>query len=83
MGGGNKERAQSNYNAALTTAQQQSPYEQRRAQNNQKIEDWIDGGDYTQPPNEVKAFFNFADPAEQKKQMDVLANTRGQGAWAA
>jgi hypothetical protein len=84
MGGGNKETsaARSNYNTALTAAEAESPYDKRRREMNDSILDWGKSGDYRQPPDEAKVFFNFADPAERKRQRDVLNNTRGQGVSA-
>jgi hypothetical protein len=84
MGGGNREhnQAQTNYNQALTTAQTESPYERRRRETNEAITDWGKSGDYRQPPDEAKVFFNFADPAMRKRQRDVLNNSRGQGVSA-
>lgn len=80
MGGGNKEKA--NYNAALTQAQTPSPYEQRRANNVNMAEDWLESGDYTDPPKQLRPFYNFADLAQRNKNRDVLRNTRGQGVSA-
>jgi hypothetical protein len=88
MGGGNKERKQQqadasrNYNAALTSANTESPYDRRRREINESILNWSKSGDYRTPPSEAKVFFNFADVAERKKMSDVLANTRGQGVSA-
>lgn len=88
MGGGNKERKQenaaanANYTTALATAKEESPYEKRRREINEAVMGWAQRGDYTQPPNEAKVFFNFADVARHKKESDVLANSRGQGVSA-
>jgi hypothetical protein len=88
VGSGNKERKQentaatANYNAALQTAQAESPYDKRRREINESILDWSKGGDYRQPPSEAKVFFNFADVAARQKARDVLANSRGQGVSA-
>lgn len=84
MGSGNKERreSQTQYNQALTTAQAESPYERRRREINESITNWGKSGDYRTPPSEAKVFFNFADPAERRRQQDALANTRGQGVSA-
>lgn len=84
MGGGNRERreSQASYNAALANAKEESPYEQRRREWNQKVLDGGKSGDYSRPPDELKVFYNFADVARHKRQSDVLANTRGQGVSA-
>jgi hypothetical protein len=62
MGGGNKEKstAQTNYNAALTTANQESPYEKRRREFNEGILNAAKSGDYRTPPPGTGVFFNFA-----------------------
>ncbi|HEX8503717.1 MAG TPA: hypothetical protein VF659_24240 [Pyrinomonadaceae bacterium] len=88
MGGGNKERkaenaaANTNYNAALTNAQAESPYEKRRRETAESIDKYVKSGDYRQPPNEAKVFFNFADVAARQRQRGVLADSRGQGVSA-
>lgn len=88
MGSGNKERkaentaATANYNAALTTAQTESPYEKRRRETAEAISNWAKSGDYRTPPKEASVFFNFADPAERARQRAVLSNSRGQGVGA-
>jgi hypothetical protein len=84
MGGGNKERNESktNYNAALTTAQAESPYDKRRREMNDSILNWSKGGDYRQAPDDIKVFYNFADVGRHKRDSEVLANTRGQGVSA-
>lgn len=88
MGDRNKERKQentqatNNYNAALTTAQTESPYERRRREVNESIMNAVKGGDYRNPPNEAKIFFNHADLNERRRQRDTLANSRGQGVSA-
>ncbi|MBC7928992.1 MAG: hypothetical protein H7Z38_00300, partial [Rubrivivax sp.] len=87
MGGGNSERrqtqqAQTNYNNALTGATTESLYEKRRREFNDGILNWADSGDYREPPKGARAFYNFANVAEHKKKLDVLANTRGAGVSA-
>lgn len=88
MGGGNNERRQentaatANYNAALTNANAESPYERRRRETAEAISNWGKSGDYRQPPPEARVFFNFADAAERKRRSEVLANSRGQGVGA-
>ncbi|MDQ3920276.1 MAG: hypothetical protein M3348_17575 [Acidobacteriota bacterium] len=84
MGHKNREQAQAQgqYNAALTTAQTETPYEAKRRQFAEGITDWAQGGDYTNPTGAAKVFYNMADPAERKARMAVLDNTRGQGVSA-
>jgi hypothetical protein len=84
MGHKNKAVSQANtqYNAALSTAQAESPYEKKRADFDNSIIDWSKAGDYRAPTNEMKAFYNFADPAAHKAQSDILANSRGAGTAA-
>lgn len=84
MGGGNRERAQAqtNYNQAQSAATTESSFERRRREINESILNAVKSGDYRNPPNEAKVFFNPATVADRKRQRDVLNNTRGQGVGA-
>ncbi|HLL73585.1 MAG TPA: hypothetical protein VK363_19260 [Pyrinomonadaceae bacterium] len=84
MGGGNKERkaAQTNYDTALSETKAESPYEKKRREFSEGIIDWSKKEDYRNPTAAMKVFYNFADPAERKRQSDLNANTRGLGVSA-
>ncbi|HEX8071055.1 MAG TPA: hypothetical protein VF546_13955 [Pyrinomonadaceae bacterium] len=84
MGHGNNERAQTQqqYNQAYTNANTESQYEKMRRERAERFNAFAAGGDYRQLPNEFKVFTNWADPAERKARLSVLANTRGQGVSA-
>lgn len=84
MGGKNKERQQNQqtYNQTLSYAKEESPYERMRRERAERIKTFAESGDYRNPTGELRLAFNFADPAERKRQSEILANTRGQGVSA-
>lgn len=69
-----------NYEASRAEAAKPSPYEERRKRMAMDTLDWIDGGDYRQPPKGV--FVNFADPAARQRQRELVSNSRGAGVSA-
>jgi hypothetical protein len=84
MGGGNREQrqAQQTFNTTLAETKAESPYERTRREFAEGVTKFAEGGDYRNPTGAMKVFFNFADPAEQKRRAELNANTRGTGVSA-
>lgn len=68
------------YLAALSKAQEPSAYEKAIGDQALGTIDWASKGDYTSAPKGV--FFNLADPAERKRQRELITGAGARGTAA-
>lgn len=68
------------YKAAMAAAQRKSPEEEELSRQAMETLGWARGGDYRSPPKNI--FYNFADPAERKRQMELIAGAGARGTAA-